>query len=250
MRQAEAECRELGECQMRLPFLLGSAKSRLRSDINELRRISVELGAHKLDGRLGALWTASCDGAADTVEQLFVENTDRTLDWGLKRHRKRLNGQRLAAIYWWMLLYELVMFRNRGIDGYDRIEDFDALRVTADDLIAEFVSLSHIGAVNPGPWQEHWQRQVSLEAALDMYNSVMDVLAIRINTEARVMAVSLFTSATERRFNTVTRQAVTVQRTPCCSRLCGPTDDRTGDSTSRTNAFLILNSVLSKQGRS
>ena len=193
---------------MRLPFLSGSAKSRLRSDISELRRISVELGADKLDHRLGALWAASCDGAADTVEQLFVENADKTLDWGLKRHRKRLNGQRLAAIYWWMLLYQFVMFRNRGIDGYDRIEDFATMRETAEDLMAELVRLPHIGAVNPGPWQEHWQRQVSLEAALDMYNSVMDALAIRINTEARVMAVSLFTSATERRFNTVTRKAV------------------------------------------
>ena len=136
---------------MRLPFLSGSAKSRLRSDINELRRISVELGADRLDRRLGALWTASCDGAADTVEQLFVENSDKTLDWGLKRHRKRLNGQRLAAIYWWMLLYQLVMFRNRGIDGYDRNEDFDAMRETAEDLMAELVRLPHIGAVNPGP---------------------------------------------------------------------------------------------------
>ncbi len=198
---------------MRLPFLSGSAKSRLRSDISELRRISVELGADQLDRRLGALWTASCDGAADTVEQLFVENTDKTLDWGLKRHRKRLNGQRLAAIFWWMLLYQLVMFRNRGIDGYDRNEDFDTMRETAEDLMAELVRLPHIGAVNPGPWQEHWQRQVSLEAALGMYNSVMDALAIRINTEARVMAVSLFTSATERRFNTVTRQAVTAANT-------------------------------------
>lgn len=195
---------------MRLPFLLGSAKSKLRSDINELRRISEDLGAVKLDRRLAALWTASCNGAADTVEQLFVENTDKTLDWGLKRQRKRLNGQRLAAIYWWMLLYELVIFRNRGIDGYDRIDDFDALRETADDLMAEFVSLPHIRAVNPGPWREHWQRQVALEAALDIYNRVMETLVLRINTEARVMAVSLFTSATERRFTTVTRQAVTV----------------------------------------
>ena len=198
---------------MRLPFLSGSAKSRLRSDISELRRISVELGANRLDRRLGALWTASCDGAADTVEQLFVENTDKTLDWGLKRHRKRLNGQRLAAIYWWMLLYQLVMFRNRGIDGYDRNEDFGTMRETAEDLMAELVRLPHIGAVNPGPWQEHWQRQVSLEAALGMYNSVMDALAIRINTEARVMQVSLFTSATERRFNTVTRPAVIAANT-------------------------------------
>ena len=193
---------------MRLPLWRGSAKSRLRSDIEELRRISVQLGADSLDDRLNALWAACCDGAADTVAQLFVENTERTLDWGLKRHRKRLNGQRLAAIYWWMLLYQLVLFRNRGINGYDKIQDFDALRDTAADLMAELVRLPHIGAVDPGPWQEHWHRQVALEAALDMYNSVMDALSIRINIEARVMSVSLFTSTTEQRFNTVTRQAV------------------------------------------
>ena len=49
---------------------------------------------------------------------------------------------------------------------------------TAEDLMAELVSLPHISAVNPGPWQEHWKRQVSLEAALDIYNSVMDALAL------------------------------------------------------------------------
>ena len=198
---------------MRLPFLSGTSKTRLRSDINELRRISLEFGAGSLDRRLFALWTGCCDGAADTVAQLFVQNTDKTLDWGLKRHRKRLNEQRLAAIYWWMLLYQLVLFRNRGIDGYDRNEDFEVLRDAANELMAEFVRLPHIGAVNPGPWQEHWQRQVALESALDMYNSVMEALNIRINTEARVMSVSLFTSATERRFNTVTRAAVMATNT-------------------------------------
>ena len=195
---------------MRLPFLSGSAKSRLRSDIDELRSISLEFGTDNLDRRLTALWTACCDSAADTVLQLFVQNTDKSIDWGLKRHRKRLNAQSLAAIYWWTLLYQLVLFRNRGIDGYDRVEDFDTLRDTADNLMAEFASLPHIGAANPGPWQEHWQRQVALEAALDMYNSVMEALGIRVNTEARVIQVSLFTSATERRFNTVTRPAVMI----------------------------------------
>lgn len=198
-----------GRIQMRLPFLAGSSKSRLRSDINELLRISLEFGASSLDSRLAALWTGCCEGAADTVAQLFVQNPDKSLDWGLKRHRKRLNEQRLAAIYWWMLLYQLVLFRNRGIDGYDRIEDFRELREAADRLIDELARLPHIGAANPGPWQEHWQRQVALEAALDVYNRVMETLALRINTEARVMQVSLFTSATERRFNTVTRTAVT-----------------------------------------
>ena len=198
---------------MRLPFLAGSSKSRLRSDIDELLRVSLEFGANSLDGRLSALWSGCCEGAADTVAQLFVQNTDKSLDWGLKRHRKRLNEQRLAAIYWWMLLYQLVLFRNRGIDGYDRIEDFAELRDAADRLMDEFAGLPHIGAANPGPWQEHWQRQVALEAALDMYNKVMETLGLRINTEARVMQVSLFTSATERRFNTVTRTAVVAANT-------------------------------------
>ncbi len=202
-----------GRIQMRLPFLAGSSKSRLRSDIDELLRISLELGASDMDGRLAALWSGCCEGAADTVAQLFVQNTDKSLDWGLKRHRKRLNEQRLAAIYWWMLLYQLVLFRNRGIDGYDRVEDFGELSEAADRLIDEFVGLPHIGADNPGPWQEHWQRQVALEAALDVYNRVMETLGLRINTEARVMQVSLFTSATERRFNTVTRAAVTAANT-------------------------------------
>ena len=193
---------------MRLPFLSGSSKSRLRSDINELRRITLEFGANNLDSRLVPLWNGCCEGAADTVEQLFVQNTDRSLDWGLKRQRKRLNGQRLAAIYWWMLLYQLVIFRSRGIDGFDRMKDFDLLRDAANGLIAEFAQLPQINAVNPGPWQEHWQRQVALEAALDMYNSVMATLALRINSEERVMQVSLFTSATENRFTTVTRSEV------------------------------------------
>ena len=201
--------RKEGKIQMRLPFLAGSSKSRLRSDIDELLRISLEFGASDMDSRLAALWSGCCEGAADTVVQLFVQNIDNSLDWGLKRHRKRLNEQRLAAIYWWMLLYQLVMFRNRGIEGYDKIEDFGELREAADRLMDEFVRLPHIGAANPGPWQEHWQRQVALEAALEVYNKVMETLALRINTEARVMQVSLFTSATERRFNTVTRAVVT-----------------------------------------
>ena len=123
-------------------------KSRLRSDIDVLRTISLEFGAEQLDRKRAALWMACCYGAADTVAQLFVQNDDRMLEWGLKRHRKRLNAQHLAAIYWWMLLYELVMFRNRGIDGYDSVEDFEALSSTAEDLMAELVSLPHISAVN------------------------------------------------------------------------------------------------------
>ena len=194
---------------MRLALLPGFAKARLRSDIGELRRIALEFGGAHLSGRRAALWAACCEGATDTVTQLFVQNSDKRLDWGLRRYRKRLNGQRLAAIYWWMLLYQLTLFRNRGMDGYDKVEDFEALREAAEAFMGELVRLPHIGALYPGHWHEHWERQVALEAAMDMYNGVMGIMGIDINREARVMRVSLFTSATEHAYETVTKRAAT-----------------------------------------
>lgn len=184
------------------------AKSRLRGDIAELNRVALGCAAEALpDAKRAALWAACCDAAADVVSQLFVKNSDKTLNWDLQRHRRKLNGQRLAAIYWWMLLYQLVLFRNRGIEGYDRAADFAALCGAADEVMARFVALPHIGAAHPGAWEERWQTQVCLEAALGIYNRTMDTLGIRLNADARILCVSLFTSATERAFDRVTRPA-------------------------------------------
>lgn len=185
------------------------AKSRLRGDIAELNRVALGCAAEALpDAKRAALWAACCNAAADVVSQLFVKNSDKALNWGLQRHRRRLNGQRLAAIYWWMLLYQLVLFRNRGIEGYDRSEDFAALCGAADEVMAQFVALPHIRAAHPGAWEDRWQTQVCLEAALGIYNRTMDTLGIGINLEARIMCVSLFTSTTERAFDAVTKPAV------------------------------------------
>ena len=193
-----------------LPMLFPPvAKARLRGDIAELNRIALGCAAEALpDAKRAALWAACCDAAADVVSQLFVKNSDKTLNWGLQRHRRKLNGQRLAAIYWWMLLYQLVLFRNRGIDGYDRAADFDALCDAADEVMAQFVALPHIGAAHPGAWEERWRTQVCLEAALGIYNSTMRALGIGINADARILCVSLFTSATERAFDAATKPAV------------------------------------------
>ena len=185
------------------------AKARLRGDIAELNRVALGCAAEALpDAKRAALWAACCEAAADLVSQLFVKNSDKTLNWGLQRHRRKLNGQRLAAIYWWMLLYQLVLFRNRGIDGYDRAADFDALCDAADEVMAQFIALPHIGAAHPGAWEERWRTQVCLEAALGIYNSTMRALGIGINADARILCVSLFTSATERAFDAATKPAV------------------------------------------
>ena len=187
------------------------AAARLRGDIAELNRIALLFAApdaNRLTPSRAALWTASCNAAANLVTELFVKNSDKALNWGLRRHRRRLNHQRLAAIYWWMLLYQLVLFRNRGIDGYDKAADFDALYNAAEDLMAQFIALPHIRAAHPGVWAERWQAQVGLEAAIGMYNRTMDIMGIAINAEARITCVSLFTSATERAYDRVTKPAV------------------------------------------
>ena len=193
-----------------LPMLFPPiAKARLRGDIAELNRIALGCAGEALpDAKRAALWAACCDAAADVVSQLFVKNSDKALNWDLQRHRRKLNGQRLAAIYWWMLLYQLVLFRNRGIDGYDRADDFAALCDAADEVMAQFVALPHIGAAHPGAWEERWRTQVCLEAALGIYNRTMHTLGIGINADARILCVSLFTSATERAFDAATKPAV------------------------------------------
>ena len=193
-----------------LPMLFPPiAKARLRGDIAELNRIALGCAAEALpDAKQAALWAACCNAAADVVSQLFVKNSDKTLNWDLQRHRRKLNGQRLAAIYWWMLLYQLVLFRNRGIDGYDRAADFAALCEAADEVMAQFVALPHIRAAHPGAWEERWRTQVCLEAALGIYNRTMGIMGIGINADARILCVSLFTSATERSFDAATKPAV------------------------------------------
>ncbi len=190
------------------------AKARLRGDIDDLHRIALAFalddadGAARLSGKRAALWNAVCNDAANLASQMFVHSDDKSLDWDLGRHRRRLNAQSLAAIYWWLLLYQLVLFRNRGIDGYDKAADFDALCHTAEALMAHLTALPHIAAVHPGPWEERWRAQVALEAAIGIYNCTMDILGISINTEARILRVSLFTTATERSFDANTRPAV------------------------------------------
>ena len=190
-------------------FIPGRVKANLSSNLADLRGLALSHSQEAgLSDQRRALWEACCDGAADLVTQLFVSNSDKRLDWGLKRHRRKLNRPRLTAVYWWMLLYQLVILRNRGLEGLDKDEEFERLRQMAHDFMEALASSPEHEVQNPGPWDAKWDRQVSLEAALGLYNRVMYALKLGVDLEARISRVSLFTSASENAFDVNVRESM------------------------------------------
>ena len=183
-------------------FIPGRIKLNLTSDLSALKETAyLQSKSAGLSRQRIALWEACCDGAADLMAQLFIKNQIKQLDWDLKKRRRKLNRPRLQTIYWWMLLYQLVLLRNRGLDGYDKDQEFECLRQVAFDFIEELASSPENDVANPGPWGDGWYRQVSLEAALGLYNGVMQVFGVYVDMEARIYRVSLFTSASERAYD-------------------------------------------------
>ena len=183
-------------------FIPGRAKANLSTNLAVVKGLAVSQGGKSglLDERM-ALWEACCDGAADLVTQLFIGNWEKQINWGLKKRRRKLNQPRLTAIYWWMLLYQLVILRNRGLQGLDKDEEFDSLRGVAFDFMEGLASSPDNTVQNPGPWERNWERQVPLEAALAIYDRIVQVLGLRVDFEARIARVSLFTSASEKAYD-------------------------------------------------
>ena len=187
-------------------FIPGRIKLNLTSDLSALKEIAYRQSKSAgLSQQRTALWEACCDGAEDLIAQLFVKNQTKQLDWDLKKRRRKLNRPRLQTIYGWMLLYQLVLLRNRGLNGYDKDQEFRSLRQVAFDFMESLASSPENDTANaspnPGAWGSGWDRQVSLEAALDLYNSVMQVFGVYVDLEARIYRVSLFTSASERAYD-------------------------------------------------
>ena len=156
-----------------------------------------ETQIHGFGPRLSRLWAAICDQAETTVYELFVGNDDKHLDWGLKRHRGRVDYPRLVAIYWWMLLYQLVLFRNRGLDGYFPSEELTIFSDAAHSFLQREFTRLPTPVQLPGPWDERWLRQYTLESALGIYNQVYGVLGLYNDLNRRITQVSHFTTATE-----------------------------------------------------
>ena len=184
-------------------------KSTLRSRIAELaeaaRRESVTQG---LSARRSALWETQCGEAAELVYQLLIKNSHKQLDWGLKGHRGRVNHPRLVTIYWWMLLYQLVMLRNRGLEGYCADEEFRELSRMADRFMRQRSVSPEFNGEMPEPWDKGWRDQVTLEAGLGIYNRTMELLGLYIDPGRRIEMVSLFTSATERAYDSRVRRNI------------------------------------------
>ena len=156
-----------------------------------------ETQLHGFGPRLNTLWVALCEGAENTIYQLIIRNDDGRLDWGLRGHRRKVDYPRLVAIYWWMLLYQLVLFRNRGRYGYIPDEELPKLSDAAYSFLQrEFSRLSTL-VRQPGPWDERLLQQYPLESALGVYNQVYQILGLNNDLNRRIGHVSHFTAATE-----------------------------------------------------
>lgn len=185
------------------------AKASLQREIDELNQAALRHAQRlNMPPDRSALWEACCNEASSVIAQLFISNSDKQLDWGLKGHRKKLNQPRLVAVYWWMLLYELVLLKNRGVEGYHAEDEFGELSHAAHEFIEHLVREPDYDALNPGPWEGRWRSQVSLEAALGVYNRTMELLGLNVDPEARIFRVSHFTSATERGYDANVKAAL------------------------------------------
>ena len=152
--------------------------------------------------RRALIWDALCGEASGLLNQLLIRNKIKEIDWGLKGRTSKVTQPRLVVLYWWMLLYQLVLFRGRGIQGCATVgEDFSELSKAAHIWIDYFVSESEERLSVPDPWEDRWHSQVSLEAALGLYNRVTVLLEMRIDPNARILKVSHFTNATERAYD-------------------------------------------------
>ena len=180
----------------------GRIKANLKESIGalgELARLEVE--RQEMMPVTSILWRSMCDGAHDTLSQLLVENSNKQMDWGLRRHRHRVNPPRLAVMYWWFLLYHFVLFKNRGVSGISVEEELPELQIASQKFIEYVAARPDFGFVVPEPWEKRWNNQVSLEATLGIYNRSMHLLGLPIDLDSRVFNVSLFTSATEHAYD-------------------------------------------------
>ena len=178
----------------------GRSKNRLRQGLGEL----VEAAHRHAESRgmpveRARLWKRLTEAAAETVLQVFVKPDDRRIDLALRAHRGKVKAPELLIIYWWMILYQLVLFKNRGLDGYSKDEDFPALAEFAREFVDEFSA--PFGFEVPGPWEERWRFNVGLEAALGIYNSIYRLLRLRNDFEKRITRVSLYTKVTEQAYD-------------------------------------------------
>lgn len=178
----------------------GRARRNLALSIDGVASVARDgAGADGMDSPNHRLWTLLCDASRQTLHQLLVKNDDKRLDWGLKKRAARIDDTALVVMFWWMLLYQLVVFRNKGLDGYSPEESTDPMYEAATRFVeTEFVRL---GIEIPPPlWAEDWRRHYPLESAMAFYNCAYDLLHLDNDLTKRIAHVSHFATLTERGF--------------------------------------------------
>ena len=171
----------------------GLLKRNLRSAIHNL----AELGRYdshrqKLPARRAVLWETLSGAAAGIMQQLFIHNSDPWLDWGLKTQRRRVSQRALIAIYSWMVLYQLLLFRTHGLEGYKTEEEFLELKEVAQRFFQYVASAPEVRVEAPQPWNESWEAQSPEEAALGIYSGTMEALSLSDEVEEREPRAELF----------------------------------------------------------
>lgn len=190
-------------------FSGGAQKSDLSDAIINITEMALlETERQELLPRKAALWEALCSEASDLMTQLLVRRRLSDLDWGFEGKGNNLNQSQVVTIFWWMLLYELVLFKTKGVEGFDKAEEFTEMYATAEKFVQNVVATSENGASTPVTWGERWKSQVGLEAAMGIYNAMSLLLDQRIDPQSRIMQVSNFTTATERAYQEKVSKAV------------------------------------------
>ena len=164
--------------------------------------------ADGLDESRARLWNMLCDASGQTLQQLLVKNNDRRLDWGLKKHSKRVSDPVLVVLFWWMLLYQIVVFKNRGLEGYTPDDVVDAMYEIARRFVETEFARMEVATDPPGPWSEGWRRQYPIESAMEFYNATYSMLNLKNDLSLRVEHVSHFTTLTEQAYDRLAAETV------------------------------------------
>ena len=161
-----------------------------------------------LDASRTRLWNMLCDASGQTLQQLLVKNDDRRLDWGLKKHIRRVNDPVLVVLFWWMLLYQIVVFKSRGLEGYTPDEEIEPMFEVALQFVETEFSRLGLGSEPPGPWANNWRRQYPIESAMEFYNSTYSMLRLGNDLTMRIEHVSHFSTLTEQAYDRIAAKTV------------------------------------------
>ncbi len=190
-------------------FMPGQRRRRLGQSIEgvvTVARLRAEVDG--LDAPRARLWGMLCDASGQTLQQLLVKNDDRRLDWGLKKHAKRVSDPVLVVLFWWMLVYQIVLFKNRGLEGYATDAEIEPMYELARRFVETEFARMEVETDPPGPWAENWRRHYPIESAMEFYNSTYSMLNLGNNLTLRIEHVSHFTTLTEEAYDRLAAEMV------------------------------------------